>query len=223
MEKLYDLEDMISRLGQLSDEQWALYAFSREPLKGKVEKAERLRLAKEAMECGRREAEILKAQFQDKTAYEYARTQGLYINYKEKANDGGYVIFAQYKPKKEISVFTHCIKMAEPYLEKYPGLPFENAGMIQDVLLSHEVFHHIEEIKKDTIFTRKKHVELWTLGPVHNASKLACLSEIGGMGFAKELCRITWSPYLLDVFLVYSYSPSAASNLFEGIKRAAAA
>lgn len=222
MEKQYDLEDMISQLVQLSDEQWSLYAFSREPLKGKLEKREKLQLSKKAIECGTREAEILKAQFQKDIASSYAHAQGVKVNYTEKANDGGYVVFAQYKPnKKEIAIFTHCIHQAKALMENHLSLPFGGEDTIREVLLSHEVFHHIEEEKRNTIFTRKRHVKLWSVGPIQNFSRLSCLSEIGGMYFAKELCQISWSPYLLDVFLVYSYSREAASNLFEGIMRVA--
>ena len=41
------------------------------------------------------------------------------------------------------------------------------------------------------------------------------------MAFADELCGLEWSPYLLDVFLVYGYNPEAATHLYEGIMRAA--
>ena len=35
------------------------------------------------------------------------------------------------------------------------------------------------------------------------------------MGFAKELMKLPYSPYLMDVFLVYGYSPQEASGLYE--------
>lgn len=221
MGTLYTLEEMTERLLNLSDEEWGAYAFGREPLRDRVGMEERLYLAKEAAECAKKEAEAVKEQYPENTIDAFIRAHGLKVHETQKANDGGYVIFAQYKPLKDISIFTHSIGQAEAYLKECRGLPFENAETIKKVLLAHEIFHYIEETKKDAIFTRRKHINLWRIGPVKYSSALACLSELGGMAFAKKLCGISWSPYLLDVFLVYGYSPEAASNLFEGILKAA--
>jgi len=40
-------------------------------------------------------------------------------------------------------------------------------------------------------------------------------SEIAAMGFAQEIMGITYSPYIMDVFLLYGYSPEEASGLYE--------
>lgn len=43
---------------------------------------------------------------------------------------------------------------------------------VSKLLLSHELFHYIEEKYKDTIFTRTEKIRLWELGPLHNDSVL---------------------------------------------------
>lgn len=44
---------------------------------------------------------------------------------------------------------------------------------------------------------------------------MAVLGEIAAMSFAKALTGIPYSPYVMDAFLVYGYSPEAASGLYE--------
>jgi hypothetical protein len=83
------------------------------------------------------------------------------------------------------------------------------------LLLSHELFHFVEEKYKQEIFTQTEKVRLWSLGFLHNDSIVIALSEIAAMGFAKELMGLSYSPYLMDVFLVYGYSPQEASGLYE--------
>jgi hypothetical protein len=37
------------------------------------------------------------------------------------------------------------------------------------------------------------------------------------MAFAKQFVGISYSPYVMDVFLVYGYNPEEASGLYEEI------
>ena len=37
------------------------------------------------------------------------------------------------------------------------------------------------------------------------------------MAFARELIGLSYSPYVMDVFLVYGYNPEEASGLYEEI------
>lgn len=50
---------------------------------------------------------------------------------------------------------------------------------------------------------------------VKHSSTVMVLGEIAAMAFAKALTGIRFSPYVLDAFLVYGYSPEAASGLYE--------
>lgn len=54
-----------------------------------------------------------------------------------------------------------------------------------------------------------------TYYPIHNDSAVIALSEIAAMAFAGELTGLPYSPYVMDVFLVYGYSPEEASGLYE--------
>lgn len=216
---VYELPEMMQYLSLLTEDEWGLYAFSREALRGRFPFLERIRLSREAAECGRREAERIKEERRGLSLEAYARGLGLDIQKIPKANDGGFVIFAQFKPPGKITIFTDCLKKAKRLIEKYGKIPFADVKEIEDLLLAHELFHYVEEQRKKEVFTQVYQLPLWTLGPIHHSSQVGCLSEIAGMAFAAALCGVEYSPYLLDVFLVYGYHPQAASNLYEGIQR----
>ncbi|MFR7889351.1 MAG: hypothetical protein ACLU4B_13015 [Bilophila wadsworthia] len=73
----------------------------------------------------------------------------------------------------------------------------------------------MEEKYKKEIWTRTYKIELWAPKPLHNRSGVSVLGEIAAMSFAKALTGISYSPYVMDAFLVYGYSPEAASGLYE--------
>ena len=67
------------------------------------------------------------------------------------------------------------------------------------------------------MFTQTEKIRLWKLGPFKNDSNIVCLGEIAGMAFAKELLQLSYSPYILDSFLVYLYYPKVAYELYKEI------
>ena len=85
--------------------------------------------------------------------------------------------------------------------ERLEGLLGKKA--VEDVLLAHELFHVTEYRKKDTIYTRTEKVELWRK-PFSNRSRMICLG-------------IPYTPYVLDVLLMYGYDKEAATALYEEI------
>lgn len=89
---------------------------------------------------------------------------------------------------------------------------------IKNMLLWHEIFHVLEFQKADTMFTRREKIALWR-GPIPNRSRIRCLGEIAAMQFAAEMERVPYSPYCLDVLLVYGYNEKAASALFDEMKQ----
>ena len=215
------LPEMIRVLHGLTDDQWGLYAFSREALKGRFSTGERLQMAAESAACGRAEAARLRETHGPLPPLEYARRMGLKVEFPDRPIGGSFVIFAQFSPPDQVRVFRDALDKAGALLAEYPGLPVQSVEQVSDVLLAHELFHRVEEERRDQLYTRTKRVELWKLGPLKNASPVSCLSEIAGMAFAKELCGLDWSPYLLDVLLVYGYNAGAAANLYQGILRVA--
>ena len=96
------------------------------------------------------------------------------------------------------------------------GCPLLEAEKLISVLLSHELFHAVEERYEKEIYTRTEKVELWRR-PFSNRSSIVCLSEIAAMAFAAQMTGIEVSPYMLDVLLVYAYDQNAAWGLYEEV------
>ena len=86
---------------------------------------------------------------------------------------------------------------------------------VVNLILSHEIFHFLEEKYKREIYTKTERVRLWSLGFLHNDSGIYALGEIAAMSFSQALNGLAYSPYVMDVFLVYDYSSEDASGLYE--------
>ena len=115
-----------------------------------------------------------------------------------------------------INIYMDAVKKAEKFLKR-PEIKtvLTDRLDVAGLLLAHELFHFVEEKYKKEIFTKQEKIRLWSLGPLHNDSSIIALSEIAAMAFAQTVTGISWSPYVMDVFLVYGYSPEEASGLYE--------
>lgn len=215
------LAEMLDHLSMLTDAQWGQYAFSREPIRQKFTISERLRLAKQAEECGRSFAKNLQAKEGSLSMNELAARMSVTVEHQPIPSDGSRVLFAQFFPPAKIRIYDDCLDKAEQFLPIGESIQLTRRKEIADMLLAHELFHRVEEQNQRSILTRQERVRLWAIGPIKYHSPISCLSEIAAMAFAKELCGLSFSPYLLDVFLVYGYNPTAATNLYNGIVRIA--
>ena len=126
------------------------------------------------------------------------------------------MLFAEYRVPDTICIYMDAVKKAKKYMER-PEIRdvLTDSLNISKLLLAHELFHYVEEKYKHEIYTKTEKVRLWSLGPLHNDSTIIALSEIAAMAFAREITGIPYAPYVMDVFLVYGYSPEEASGLYE--------
>lgn len=216
----YSMKAMVNTLVKLNEIQWGGYAFYHEPLERKFTAEQKQEYICCANRCGRMEAEKLWEEYAGYSVGEMAKALGFDINTLDLPTGGGHVVFAQYVEPKEIIIFRDCIEKAEIRIRE-EGLEklFEGISL-EDVLTAHELFHGIEYNKRKWIYTQTEKIELWRK-PFSNKSKILCLSEMAAMAFAKELLGMSFSPYVLDVLLMYGYHAEAAQALFEEILEAA--
>lgn len=231
------LREMMKVLLKLEEDDWGLYAFSRDPLEGKFTRNQKYDYIKRANRCGREEAgcffEELKISDNEYTIEKMNVSAKGLINEKslfERVTDfmdialetpdipigGGHVIFAQHTEPNKITVFMDAVKKAKTLILENQMQDMLSGISIYQLLLAHELFHVVEYKKETTIYTKTEKVELWRK-PFTNRSGISALSEIAGMSFAKELLRLDYSPFALDVLLMYGYSPVAASALYDEI------
>lgn len=217
---LRDLPELLRDLQAIPHRDWGLYAFAREPLRGRFTLPRQLDLIDGAMACGQEHARRLRRDFPDATPQEMAEGLGLRLSFPPRPQDGGgRVLFARFTVPDGIEVFADATRRAGEALEGDEALrQVLGDADVRQVLLAHELFHWVEEQHRDTIFTETTRVDLRLLGLFPHRSRILCLGEVAAMAFAKELTGLPYSPYLYDVFLLYLYSPQAACNLAAQIK-----
>lgn len=213
---------MVEELLKLDDETFGFYAWSREPLERKFDDRQKRDYIQKASDCGREEAVRLKTELGTAKPQEIAQRLGFRVTFPETPNGGGHVIFAQYVEPDEITVFMDSVKKADRVIGEHALGELLFDASVLDLLLAHEIFHGVEFQNRERIFTRTEKVELWRK-PFSNRSEIICLSEIAGMAFARELLGLPFSPYLLDVLLMYGYQKEAATALYGEIMEFAAA
>lgn len=207
---------MMENLVQIPEERWGRYAFLHEPLERKFCEEQKKAYTGRAIECGRREADLFLEKWKESSVKEAVLGEGMKLLTPDTPAGGGHVLFAQYVEPDEITVFMDCVSRAEHLIEEQQ-LQQMLAGLnIYELLLAHEFFHYIEYKKEKEIYTQTEKIELWRK-PFSNRSKIVCLSEIAAMAFAKRILNLSYSPYIMDVLLVYSYNKEAAIALYEEI------
>lgn len=213
---LRPLETMLKDLTEIEAAEWFGYVFSREPLNGKFNDVQRRQWMEHSLECGREYACKIRKLYGTGDPKELAGAMGMEVSYPEFPEKTDRVLFAEYRMPNTIRIYMDAVKKAKRFLAK-PEIRrvLTDQLNIADLLLAHELFHHVEETYQKEIYTQTEKIRLWSLGPLHNDSKIIALSEIAAMAFARELTGLPYAPYVMDVFLVYGYSPEEASGLYE--------
>ena len=206
------LEDLVIN----DDISWGKYAFSREPLNGKFNDEQRIELIQKCNACGVEYAQKYVNQYNESEPVGLADKLGVKVYYPEMPQNADRVLFAEYKDPNNVYIYTDSVKKAYDTMNASQCRDILGNDLdITNVLLAHELFHYVEKQNADTIFTRTEKVELWAPKPLRNRSGINVLSEIAAMAFAREITGISYSPYVMDVFLVYGYNPEEASGLYQ--------
>lgn len=213
---VYPVGMIVNDLCKIEDKAWGKYAFSREPLNGKFTDEQRLSLTGQAIECGTEYARKCMAQYGLRDPKALAERMGLEVDFPSMPQNTERVLFAEFRAPNKIHIYMDGVEKADALMEE-PGVrqALTDRLVICELLLAHELFHYVEEQHAKEIWTHTYKIELWAPKPLHNRSGVMVLSEIAAMAFCKELTQVPYSPYVMDAFLVYGYSPEAASALYE--------
>jgi len=214
--ELRELHTMLIELSKIEMSDWYKYAFSTEPLNGKFNDEQRSNWMKRSIECGKEYFEIISQKYQTSDPRIIAKKMELDVSYPTLPEKTDRVMFAEYRMPNKISIYMDAVRKANQLLEAPEITAIMTKTLdIKKLLLAHEIFHYVEDQYAKEIYTQTEKVRLWSVGPLHNDSVIVALSEIAAMSFAKEMMELPYAPYLLDVLLVYGYSPMEASGLYE--------
>ena len=222
VEPILELGEMFENLASIQDEEWGRYAFRSEILRDRFDNKQKQGYTARANDCGIEYAQKMIQEFNTRDPEELAVKLGGKVSYPSHpggSKSGSQLIFAQFVEPNEIMVFTDCTDRVNDAVEEYDLKQYISEDVARKILLAHEVFHLVEFKNKSTIYTQTEKVDVLPLKIIHNWSTIRCLSEMASMRFAKELLSLGFSPYILDVFLLYLYEQQKASDLYRAIMR----
>ena len=133
-------------LCRIPEDEWAKYAFSREPLNGKFNDEQRLDLTRQAIACGREYAEKLAKQYGMRDPEKLAKQLGLNVDYPDMPQNAERVLFAEFREPNNIHIYMDGVRKGRALLSE-PGVSHALTGQldIAKLLLGHELFHFVEE------------------------------------------------------------------------------
>ena len=210
------IKDMVYELLKFDESKWEAYAYSREPLKGKLNQIQKSEYKIGAENCGCDIAIELIEKYGILTPREYSKKLGVTVNNSIEQEQGEYTMFAKFNQPSTITIFKQVVDKANELinaegLEKCLG----NIN-VYNVLLTHELFHKFE-CSRPELYTNQVKIKLWSLGVYKHMSKLACLPELAAMALVKKLLNIEYSPYIFDVIFLYTCNKRKSKELFESI------
>lgn len=213
------LGDMTHDLLQVDDEAWGLYAFTRDILNQRILPDKKTEMIAKAIACGKEYAQRIILEYGSTDVRIIAQKLKLKLEFQDALMTGKRVLFACYTSPDKIEIMEEPVrKAAKLILEEESTLVelFQQAG-IMNTILGHEIFHCVEDKYEQEIYTRTEKILLWKVLGYKNYSTIRTLSEIGAMAFTQALNGLSYSPFILDVLLYYSYDSSSAEKIYRDV------
>lgn len=210
------ISENIRAIIQIDDYVWGQYAFSRDPIRRKISNDRKEELIKKAISCGHEEAMKIKAAYGKQAISEYCKNAGIQVILKESEGSDGYIVFAQYNSPNKITVYQKNIEHVNAWIKDNHLLSLLERIDVKQLLIAHEMFHHLEYTQAD-IITQSEKIELWRFGPFKHESKMIAVSEIAAMSFARTLMNISYNPYVFDVVMLYPHDDEKVQTLVADI------
>lgn len=207
--------EILSALADIGDEQWAGYAFLREPLRGRFTAGQQWELTHRAAECGKETAEQLIRRLGETDPAAIAAKLGVTVrNSRAKTGSVSRNLLAIYQEPDEITIYTNGLEKAARFFHREECPPTLRGTDLYAVILAHELFHVLEYRYRDSLWCCTYQTQLWKLGPLKRNTRLSVLPEISAMAFSKRLNALPCIPYFAEAAMLYAKSPADGCALF---------
>lgn len=157
-----------------------------------------------AINNGKIAAQIVRNQFPHQTIQEIIAGSNLKISYSNEPEK----VFNRYrratyeKHPPEVTIYLKSINNLKNLAIIYNIDELASRKMIIDVMLAHELYHHLQ--KQLLPQARSQYRRVWRqLGPVKIHRFIPSLNEITAHVFSRELCQIKTSPFILDLLTLH--------------------
>lgn len=201
------MEDQMKQLSQLRDEQIGHFLLSQDHLYKKIPEVKRSEMLHQAIDCGKRTAQ----DFAEEDLWKYCQKNTIQVEYFTedlKAENFRFVL-AEFQLPNRIRINQSLLKEAEVlFLAQQEFL--QGQKKVKEILLAHELYHYLENQQES--YTTQKQLTYQT-GPFKRQARVHSLSEIAATSFAKELLDLNFSPFLLNVLLLYPVAPDYSQEL----------
>ena len=201
------VEDLIS----VDEKTWALYAYRKEPLRGKIAfddyytgyflKAKEDGVYLAGICAGKSIEDLLKESSVKVEMIEMRQGQSVYN-------------FAVYNEPDTIQIYKDNADESQMVVDALEDDRIQTD--IKKMLIAHELFHALQ-CRYPDMFVNKPHIRLWKLFGFENMSRFVSLEEVAAMYFAKEYLHINAVPYLYDVIMCMSRAPKRAKEIYQNI------
>lgn len=212
------INEMIKQLLAIPENVWDSYALLKEPLRNKLTKEQKDSVVSLAHATGRMVAYKVKKEYPGKRVMNIIQTLSLQLKKSTTEYCSAYTMFACYREPDEIEVFTNLIDAAEQLMMDTDSYHLIGGYSILEILLAHELFHYYEFHQKDLPINQML-VPIYRFGIIPCKTKLISIGEIAAMEFTKTLLDLPFSPYLLDVLLLYPQDKDTAYKLYQIIMK----
>jgi len=214
--KNYNLDQMVTFLRTVSDITWGHYAFKNELLRYRISNEYIDEIIQNAIMYGEEWAQRIISNAGTADAQVILKLFGLSL--KENDLDMTAVprrFFTQYVRKRYIEIMIQPIDIYSTIYK--PPLP--EPDQVRTLLIAKEIYHYIEELHKDEIFSRTEKFFLCNLDGLKWDSTVKAIGEITAVSFAKYLTGVDFNPFMLDIILLYGYNAGLAENIFRDITK----
>lgn len=207
------VRSICQELAALPESVWIAYARSRDPLSRRVTAEEYTRHFHAAASCGMELArEALNAGLE--TGQALADSLGVRLERLSMPEGDGMLTFAMYHEPDLIQVFTDNAQATQTLIRESGGEEFLGAVDIEEMLLTHELFH-VLQTRHPEAYVNRKLVRLWKIGPFRRDSALLSLEEVAAMAFAQTFLGLDHTPYVYDVLMLLPQATLEGRKLYE--------
>lgn len=215
-----NLKLAIEELMTLSDEEFSWYHINSDPIEGKINQEIRREIINKSLSCGYEQADIIREHYNlsnnNPDLLKLCKRMGIQVREDNNSNTNNFIYFGTYEYPGIITIYTDNIRKGAELAKAYDIAQLAKERNLRDIVLSHEIFHHIES-NNQNLFVNTYRIKLWKLGPYIHRSPLICTGEIAGMAFARRLLKLQFCPNVLDVLLLYPHDKIQAEKLCKQI------
>ena len=182
-------------------------------------KKDLLKLLSFSIFSGEKEAVILQKQHPDSPLQHIAANLGIKIKYISGPTKDNYFFGSYSSSSLEITIDKNIIlSLSVTFNHKLMNYKF-TFNTIRDIFLGHEIFHHLEIIKKINLNKEFKFVN-FKFGPIKFSTTAKCASEIAAFAFSQRINNLSFNPKALEYIYLIENQKCDPNEILNRLKEA---